>query len=999
MSRKLAMADIETTAIEYDKGGCMKIPPKVHMLVVEDYHTGKIDAFVGHDEIKNKGIPYLEETDTVVFHNGIGFDLPVLEHHFGLKRRDDWHFIDSLVLCQLFYSNVKEEEDFKRFEAHKKRPDTDPFKFTGDLIGKHGLEAWGLRLVNPKKKGEYATIAKNNGIDPWAEYNKFMHEYAVQDVVTLSAIWKERLDARFHDKKNQQAIAIEHYMAELMEQVKRSGIKVDRAHAEKLCAELEAERDKVLEVIQAEFPPRLEPKKWVYHEIPWGMPALSEEAEIEYKAKCRSSDPEHIARVNQLLSEAGPKQEFTMLMYEHPDNNIYRPRRNLPGNYLREWWGEVSVPKNNRKVTSRKTGEILYHTSKGDPFVKVEMTPFNPASRPQIARRLMEFGWVPEEFTDTGNPSVSEVELNKIDEQFPAAKSIVKFLLIQKRLGQIKTGEKAWLNLLDDDDFIHPTIRACNTVAFRATHSDPNISQVPSVKTKDVVDEHGNKVKDENGKGIQRVLKGEEGKWGWDCRACFTVPEGFVMVGSDLAGIEMRAWAHYLAPFDNGYFADVVLNKDVHEENRVILGFDDRRKAKEWLYACVPMDTTALTRRGWKTYDELEVGEDILTYNPDTKVQEWQPLLEKVYYDDAPIMELSHTKGFSVRCTPNHRWFTRRRTGASGARYYVDEVVTAEELTSEHAIIQNAPLAESARDGAAMALDYEKYGTEWDKAILAASSVSRSAALLGFLLADGYHEQDGSWAWSQLRGDIAEGMLLASYLEWDNAVRVTPLQHAKNPMMRVRHSKKNFVTGQRLVKKDTGNAAVWCPRTKNGSWVMRQGDTITITGNTMYGAGDLKLGFIIDPLASIDKQKRLGAESRARFMRGMLGYEQLNDQLMLGVRRGWLKGLDGRRIPVRKSHAALNALLQGAGAIISKYWIVFVLDILENRLGLKMGYENDFVLLIYSHDELDFACRAGLENVVADACREAALKAGEHLDFRMPVDVGIMIGKHWGECH
>ncbi|MGD9670201.1 MAG: DNA polymerase [Hyphomicrobiaceae bacterium] len=753
MSRKLAMADIETTAIEYDKGGCMKIPPKVHMLVVEDYHTGKIDAFVGHDEIKNKGIPYLEETDTVVFHNGIGFDLPVLEHHFGLKRRDDWHFIDSLVLCQLFYSNVKEEEDFKRFEAHKKRPDTDPFKFTGDLIGKHGLEAWGLRLVNPKKKGEYATIAKNNGIDPWAEYNKFMHEYAVQDVVTLSAIWKERLDARFHDKKNQQAIAIEHYMAELMEQVKRSGIKVDRAHAEKLCAELEAERDKVLEVIQAEFPPRLEPKKWVYHEIPWGMPALSEEAEIEYKAKCRSSDPEHIARVNQLLSEAGPKQEFTMLMYEHPDNNIYRPRRNLPGNYLREWWGEVSVPKNNRKVTSRKTGEILYHTSKGDPFVKVEMTPFNPASRPQIARRLMELGWVPEEFTDTGNPSVSEVELNKIDEQFPAAKSIVKFLLIQKRLGQIKTGEKAWLNLLDDDDFIHPTIRACNTVAFRATHSDPNISQVPSVKTKDVVDEHGNKVKDENGKGVQRVLKGEEGKWGWDCRACFTVPEGFVMVGSDLAGIEMRAWAHYLAPFDNGYFAHVVLEKDVHEENRVILGFDDRRKAKEWLYAA------------------------------------------------------------------------------------------------------------------------------------------------------------------------------------------------------------------------------------------------------MYGAGDLKLGFIIDPLASIDKQKRLGAESRARFMRGMLGYEQLNDQLMLGVRRGWLKGLDGRRIPVRKSHAALNALLQGAGAIISKYWIVFLLDIIENEYGLKYGYENDFTILLYSHDEIQIATRPEHAAKIKDAFARGARKAGEHLDFRMPVDVGIDQGAHWGDTH
>lgn len=996
MNPRLLIADIETTRIEYDSGGCMIIPHTVHMLVTQDYDTGEVKTFVGHDDIGRNGVPYLESAHRVVFHNGIGFDLPVLEHHFNLSRADDKKFVDSLVLCQLFYSNVKEEEDFKMFEAHKERPDSDLFKFTGKLIGSHSLEAWGLRLKTPHKKGDYGKDMTRFGMDPWEVYNEDMHEYAVQDVITLSAIWKERLADKYAAKYNENAINIEHYMAELMEQIKRSGIKIDIDHANELCRQLAIESEKAQEVIQQEFPPRIEPDKWVYREIPLGMPALSIEDMQEFEHIANSDDPNDIKRRRELMAGGGPEQHLTWLMHEHLGNKMYRPQRNLPENYLREWWGEEFHPKVNR-IARNKQKEVLYEAKVGCPFVKVSQKPFNPASRQQIARRLMEFGWIPTEFTDTGNPSVSEVELHKIEEDFPAAASIVKYLLIQKRLGQILTGEKAWLKLVDDEGFIHPTIRACNTVAFRATHSDPNISQVPSVKSKDLVDESGNKVKDENGKVIQRVLKGEEGKWGWDCRACFTVPDGWVMVGSDLAGIEMRAWAHYLAPYDNGYFADVVLNKDVHEENRVILGFDDRRKAKEWLYACVPMDTTALTRRGWKTYDELEVGEDILTYNPETKVKEWQPLLEKVYYEDAELIEMSVGDSFKVTSTPNHRWFTKRRTGKKGERYYVDEVTTTEEINSEHCIIQNAPF-EDDRETLTLRDADKKYGVDWVTNVLDMTQVQRDAFLLGFLLADGFRQGE-SWAWSQLKGDIAEGLIMASYLSWDKALRIRELPHAKNPMINVRQSTKTFVTGQRLKKTKIANAAVWCPRTANGSWVMRQGDTITITGNTMYGAGDQKLGFVMDPTASAERQKSLGAHSRARFMRGMRGFSRLNEDLMQGTRRGYMEGLDGRRIPVRKPHAALNALLQGAGAIISKYWILFLIDILENEYGFEYGYDKDYTILLYSHDEIQIATRPHYADRVKDAFRRGADKAGKHLDFRLPVEVGVDQGMHWGDTH
>lgn len=767
-----ALSDIETTRIEY-VGGVIQYPKKTHLIISKDHERKKMHVFGPSQDSLLEGVDFLERSQRVVFHNGIGFDVPTLIQNFNLKIRDDKHFVDSLVCCRLFYSNIKEDEDFALFEKHKMRP-ASLLKFTGDLIGKHSLEAWGLRLKTPMPKGTYAEDMEAFGIDPWAEWNEKMQEYAIQDVEVLEALWVERLKDRFFHSTNTNAIAVEHYLAELMEQVKRSGIKFNREWALKVIADLEEHAATLNETIQQEFPPRLEPLKWEHRPIPLGMPDLDEELAKEYEEKCTSEDPADIIRCNE-IKNSGPQQMLTQLMWEHEKNEIYRPRFGLPEGYLREQWGVSFTPKVTRKVVDKVTKEVVYIAEKDSPFTKCGMVALNPNSRPQIARRLLEFGWIPEEFTDTGAPSLSEVELLKIEEQFPAARSIANYLLVQKRLGAISSGEKAWMNLLDEYDFIHPTIHACNTVAFRASHSDPNISQVPSVKMKDVLDENGNKVVKEvpkvkytfnrqtnkwdqeqigfEKKVKQEVLTGFAGKWGYDCRACFTVPEGFRMVGSDLAGIEMRAWAHYLWKFDDGAFADVVLNKDVHEENRIILGFSDRRKAKEWLYAA------------------------------------------------------------------------------------------------------------------------------------------------------------------------------------------------------------------------------------------------------MYGAGDEKLGFIIEPLATPARQKQLGAASRARFMAGLKGYEQLNDELMLGVRRGYLKGLDGRRAPVRKQHAALNTLLQSAGAIISKYWIIFVMDILENEHGMKWGYENDFTLLLYSHDELQFAVRPEFVEITKEACATAALKAGSYLDFRLPVEVGVDDGEHWGATH
>lgn len=745
------LADIETTAIEYDDGGVIIYPKTVHCMVARDYEREETHIFGGPNRPSiAEGVDYLERSKRVVFHNGRGFDEPVLTltHNLDTTKSE---FLDSLILCQLFYSNVKEDEDFARFEKHKMRPDG-AYKFTGDLVGKHALEAWGLRLEDPRPKTDYAGRAKDAGIeDIWGAWNQIMEDYCVQDVMVLEGLWHERLKDRVTPHM-MQAIRVEHYLAELMNQVKSSGIKFDKPKALKLVDELKEFSTKLEERIQHEFPPRYEPMKWKYHPIPIGEPSLTAEERNELDTLRKSNHPSDKRRVEELLTTNGPTQMLTPLMWEHESKDVYRPRFNLPQGYLREWWGVPNEPKVNRKFYDKQKN-FLYESVPGCPFTKIELTPLNPSSRIQISRRLLELGWIPEEFTESGAPSLSEVELLKIDEEFPVASSIANYLLVQKRLGAVESGEKAWLKLIDSSDFIHPTIRPCATVTFRGTHADPNISQVPSVRAVKVLDETGNPVLNDKGKEKMRPGVGFEGKWGWDCRELFTVPEGFTMVGSDLAGIEMRCWAHYLWKYDDGRFADIILNKDVHEENRVILGFNDRRKAKEFLYAL------------------------------------------------------------------------------------------------------------------------------------------------------------------------------------------------------------------------------------------------------MYGAGDEKLGFIIEPTATVERQKMTGRAARVRFMGGLIGYEALNDELMLGVRRGYLKGLDGRRCPVRKQHAALNTLLQSAGAIISKYWIIFALQLIEQDYKLEWGYDKDFTLMIYSHDELDFAARPEHVDKIKHACQEGARMTRDHLKFRLPIDVGVIDGPTWAHVH
>ena len=171
----------------------------------------------------------------------------------------------------------------------------------------------------------------------------------------------------------------------------------------------------------------------------------------------------------------------------------------------------------------------------------------------------------------------------------------------------------------------------------------------------------------------------------------------------------------------------------------------------------------------------------------------------------------------------------------------------------------------------------------------------------------------------------------------------------------------------------------------------------TITYAFIYGAGDAKLGHSLSPELSDAQKKALGGELRRKFLDAIPGLEPLIDAVKLKVRSsGRLRGLDGRPIFCRAEHASLNYLLQSAGAILSKRWCVIAQDMLDDA-GLT--YNIDYTRCAYVHDEQQFSVLPVEADRVAAILVEAAPRAGEYYDFKVPIAAASSIGANWAATH
>jgi DNA polymerase I-like protein with 3'-5' exonuclease and polymerase domains len=194
------------------------------------------------------------------------------------------------------------------------------------------------------------------------------------------------------------------------------------------------------------------------------------------------------------------------------------------------------------RITTNRT-----HKTTGKPLKDI-IEPFNPGSRQQIAERLIEKGWKPSKYTEKGSVIVDETTLEGLD--FPEAKAIAEYLMLQKRIGQIES----WIEHIKPDGRVHGKVITNGAVTGRMTHHSPNMAQVPN----------------------SGALYGPE------CRNLWTVEKGCKLVGIDASGLELRMLAHYM---NDDEYTNEVVSGDIHTANQNAAGLETRNQAKTFIYA------------------------------------------------------------------------------------------------------------------------------------------------------------------------------------------------------------------------------------------------------------------------------------------------------------------------------------------------------------------------------------------------------------------------------
>lgn len=182
----------------------------------------------------------------------------------------------------------------------------------------------------------------------------------------------------------------------------------------------------------------------------------------------------------------------------------------------------------------------------------------------------------------------------------------------------------------------------------------------------------------------------------------------------------------------------------------------------------------------------------------------------------------------------------------------------------------------------------------------------------------------------------------------------------------------------------------------------------------IYGAGDFKLGTIVyedmtdaqkakfnsSPGAKSSRQRALASLGKARkkrLMDSLPALAKLTEDVKRKAKQdGFLRGIDGRLIHVRSDHSALNALLQGGGAIVMKKALVLLADELDNHPVPEM---RNTLFVANVHDEFQMEAFPSHAHELGQLAADCIRRAGEHFRLRCPLAGAYDVGRNWAETH
>ena len=154
----------------------------------------------------------------------------------------------------------------------------------------------------------------------------------------------------------------------------------------------------------------------------------------------------------------------------------------------------------------------------------------------------------------------------------------------------------------------------------------------------------------------------------------------------------------------------------------------------------------------------------------------------------------------------------------------------------------------------------------------------------------------------------------------------------------------------------------------------------------MYGAGASKIGQIVGAGA------KEGQILINKFLNSMPALKRVRDSVTKAASKKLIRGIDGRLLHIRSPHSALNTLIQGAGAIVCKLWLINMIKRI-NRTGV------DAKLVASIHDEYQFEVLNKDINKFGQITKDAMKDAEKQLQMKCPLDSEWKVGKTWAETH
>jgi DNA polymerase I-like protein with 3'-5' exonuclease and polymerase domains len=154
----------------------------------------------------------------------------------------------------------------------------------------------------------------------------------------------------------------------------------------------------------------------------------------------------------------------------------------------------------------------------------------------------------------------------------------------------------------------------------------------------------------------------------------------------------------------------------------------------------------------------------------------------------------------------------------------------------------------------------------------------------------------------------------------------------------------------------------------------------------LYGAQASKIGKIVG-VGKVQAQILIN-----RFLENMPALEKLRDDTLEKAKEGVIQGVDGRRLHIRSPHSALNTLIQGAGAVVCKNWVVRITHRVR-RAGL------DVKLVASIHDEYQFEVAKKDVQEFGKITKKAMRDTEKELNFKCPLDSTWKEGDTWAKTH